>query len=100
MASTLEQKLRAAKVDLVLDDEHLVGPNFATGRQSPGSVVQTKKGKSIPADFIFVAVGNTPNTQIVERADPSAVTERKLISINDKLQVGFVCSTSRRSASN
>jgi len=58
LAVTLEQKLRAAGVDLILGDEHVAGPDFKTEKQAPGSVVRTKQGKEISADYIFLAVGN------------------------------------------
>lgn len=87
LATTLEQKLRTSGVNLVLGDEHLAGPDFHVGKQAPGSVVRTKQGKEFPADYVFVAVGNVPNTQLVEEADPSAVSDRKLIKVNDQLQV-------------
>ena len=87
LAVTLEQKLRAAGVDLILGDEHVAGPDFKTEKQAPGSVVRTKQGKEISADYIFLAVGNSPNSQLVADVDPSAIGSSRLINVNDKLQV-------------
>ncbi|KAG7530667.1 hypothetical protein FFLO_04893 [Filobasidium floriforme] len=87
LATTLEQKLRKAGVNLVLGDEHVAGPDFKVGKQDAGAVVRTKQGKEIPADYVFVAVGNSPNTQLLEQVDPSAVSANKLIKVNDHLQV-------------
>lgn len=76
-----------AGVDLILGDEHISGPDFSTGKQTPGSTVRTKQGKEVKADYVFVAVGNTPNTQLVQKADPGAVGDKGLIKVNDQLQV-------------
>lgn len=89
LATTLEQKLRKAGVNLVLGDEHIAGPDFKVGKQDAGAVVRTKQGKEIPADYVFVAVGNSPNTQLLEQVDPSAVSANKLIKVNDQLQVSI-----------
>ena len=87
LAVTLEQKLRAAGVDLILGDEHVAGPDFKTEKQAPGAVVRTKQGKEISADYVFLAVGNSPNSQLVADVDPSAIGPSRLINVNDKLQI-------------
>jgi NADH dehydrogenase FAD-containing subunit len=87
LATSLETKLRSAGVDLILGDEHVAGPDFKTGKQSPGTVIHTKEGKEISADFVFLAVGNSPNTQLIRDVDPSALRLSNLIKVNDQLQV-------------
>jgi pyruvate/2-oxoglutarate dehydrogenase complex dihydrolipoamide dehydrogenase (E3) component len=92
-AQTLENKLRALKVDLVLGDEHVASPEFKTGKQGPGSVVKTKGGKELEADWVFLAVGNTPNTGLLRGVDSAALTAQSLIKVNDYLQVCVISSS-------
>lgn len=39
------------------------------------------------ADFVFIAIGNTPNTQFIAEADPSALSKERTINVNEYLQV-------------
>lgn len=83
LAAQLESKLRALDVDVILGDEHVGNPHFGAGSQ----VVGTKGGKRIEADFVFLAVGNKPRSDLIAKALPSAVTDGGLVRVNDQLQV-------------
>jgi hypothetical protein len=39
------------------------------------------------ADFVFLAKGNQPNTELIRDVDPSALTPGGLIKVNEYLQV-------------
>lgn len=39
------------------------------------------------ADYVFIAVGNRPNTQLLADADPSALAKDGTINVNEFLQV-------------
>lgn len=87
LSTTLQTKLTNAGVTLILGDEHIAGEGFHTGKQNGTTVVKTKGGKSIEADYIFLAVGNHPNTKLIAEADPAALSSAKLIKVNQFLQV-------------
>lgn len=93
-------------MELVLGDEHIQEPDLVTGKQNGMRAIRTKNGKEIkgvlssltvidhllilvcPADFVFIAIGNIPNTQIIGDADPSALAKDRTINVNEYLQVG------------
>jgi hypothetical protein len=105
LSNQLEAILKKQNVDLVLGDEHIQEPDLAIGKQNGMRTIRTKNGKEIQggsldrygakicwlcspsADFVFIAIGNTPNTQIIAEADPSALSKDRTINVNEYLQV-------------
>ena len=43
--------------------------------------------RPLSADFVFIAIGNTPNTHFIAEADPSALSKERTINVNEYLQV-------------
>lgn len=83
LAAQLERQLRASDVELLLGDEHVGQPHFGAGSQ----VVGTKGGKRIEADYVFLAIGNKPRSELIAKAQPSAVTEAGLVRVDENMQV-------------
>lgn len=106
LSNQLEAILKKANVELVLGDEHIQEPDLVSGKQNGTRTIRTKKGKELQgefpliselsrtnqsvhlkADFVFIAIGNTPNTQVLADADPSALAKDRTINVNEYLQV-------------
>lgn len=87
LSNQLAALLTKAGVELVLGDEHIQEPDLVTGKQNGVRTIRTKKGKELPADYVFIAVGNRPNTQLLADADPSALAKDGTINVNEFLQV-------------
>lgn len=88
LATTLQNKLVAAHVDVLLNDTLALDADFAYGKQAEGTVVKTSSGKELVTDFVFCAIGNRPNTSLVSEAVPSMVdSNSRLIKVNNYLQV-------------
>ncbi|KAJ9110770.1 hypothetical protein QFC20_002811 [Naganishia adeliensis] len=87
LSNQLEALCKKNGVELVLGDEHIQEPDLVTGKQNGMRAIRTKNGKEIKADFVFIAIGNIPNTQIIGDADPSALAKDRTINVNEYLQV-------------
>ncbi|KAJ9110487.1 hypothetical protein QFC19_001613 [Naganishia cerealis] len=106
LSNQLEALLKKAGVELVLGDEHIQEPDLVTGKQDVTRTIRTKNGKELEgefvsrsrmclradraamtADYVFIAIGNQPNTQLLANADPAALSKDKTINVNEFLQV-------------
>ena len=108
LSIALEKQLKENKVDLVLDDRVEVPSRGA--RLSEGAwdgtfgllngvkTVKTSQGKTLngtsslralansAADYVFISIGNKPNTSLVASAYPSALDSKGLIKIDDGMR--------------
>lgn len=62
--------------------------NGSFGLQSEVKKLKLKSGKEVLGDYIFVSVGNNPNTGLVASVDPAAITSG-LIAVDVYLKVSF-----------
>ncbi|KAL0252747.1 hypothetical protein I308_102139 [Cryptococcus tetragattii IND107] len=96
LSKSLEQVLITLNVNLVLDDSvsipvgdnpSLEGEwNGSFGLQSEVKKLKLKSGKEVLGDYIFVSVGNNPNTGLVASVDPAAITSG-LIAVDVYLKI-------------
>lgn len=94
LSASLDKQLRALGVHLVLGE----GITFPTspapgewdGKSGPLGGVHSLKltgGGSVDADFVFVSIGNRPNSGLVRAADPGALTTNGYIRVDDHFRV-------------
>jgi hypothetical protein len=101
LSLALEKQLAQLNIDLVLNDRVVIPP---PGTGSPASVewdgnhgrtrggikrVRTTSGKIVEADFVFVSIGNRPNSGLVKDADAGAV-KGGMIWVDEYLRVSAV----------
>ncbi|WVQ85451.1 hypothetical protein IAT38_007616 [Cryptococcus sp. DSM 104549] len=96
LSKALEKIFAAKDIDVVLGDRVVIPQAGAAvapgawdgsfGLQGGVKKVTLKSGKVVEADFVFVSVGNTPNTWLVEAADKGAITNR-LVAVDDYLKI-------------
>ncbi|WRT64012.1 uncharacterized protein IL334_000939 [Kwoniella shivajii] len=97
------------KVKLILNDKVIIPKHQVSqgewdgsfGRQKRGLVrVKTEKGKTIEADYVFLSIGNKPNSTLVRKADSNAVEGSGLIRVDDNLKVAATSDSSPLSGNN
>jgi hypothetical protein len=94
--------LAQLNIDLVLEDRVVIPPpgtvspssiewDGTPGRTSDGGIkkVRTTSGKTIEADFVFVSIGNKPNSGLVKDVDTGAV-KGGMIWVDEYLRVSAV----------
>jgi NADPH-dependent 2,4-dienoyl-CoA reductase/sulfur reductase-like enzyme len=96
LSSALEAAIPALGIELILNERVVVpspGAAVAEGEWdgSFGALggikrVKTVGGKTVEADYVFVSIGNKPNSAIVQKADPAAV-KRGLVVVDEFLRV-------------
>ncbi|RSH92622.1 hypothetical protein EHS25_008067 [Saitozyma podzolica] len=99
LSLALEKQLAQLNIDLVLDDRVVIPPpgtvspssiewDGTPGRTSDGGIkkVRTTSGKTIEADFVFVSIGNKPNSGLVKDVDTGAV-KGGMIWVDEYLRV-------------
>lgn len=94
LSVAIEKDMKALKIDLIPNERVLIpapqgGPgdwDGSFGLQTGVKKVTLASGKKVDADFVFVAVGNKPNVELVEKADKEAVVSG-LIGVNEYLRV-------------
>ncbi|OWZ73497.1 hypothetical protein AYX14_01037 [Cryptococcus neoformans] len=96
LSKSLEQVLKNHNVNLILDDSVLipVGDDASVAGEWDGSFglqnevkkLKLRSGKEVQGDYIFVSVGNNPNTGLVASVDPAAITGG-LIAVDSYLRV-------------
>ncbi|ETV87027.1 hypothetical protein H257_02038 [Aphanomyces astaci] len=82
--NNLTARLNALKVKLVLG-ERLPTREIAHGFEK--KTVQTDKGTSIESDVQLVAAGSTPNASLIQKLDPTLLTEHGAVKVTAGLQL-------------
>lgn len=98
----MEKELNALDINLITGDKVNIpasggGPgdwDGSFGMQSSMKSVGLESGKKIEADFVFVSVGNSPNTSLVEKLDKGAISGG-LIAVDEYLRVSRSCTLTR-----
>ncbi|WWD18057.1 hypothetical protein CI109_102504 [Kwoniella shandongensis] len=97
LSTALEKVANKQKLELIFSDrvnipqEGSVAPTSADwdgsfGLQSGEKTLTLASGKKIKADYVFLSVGNKPNSSIVQKTDPSAITSG-LVAVDPYLRV-------------
>lgn len=74
------------------DDASVAGEwDGSFGLQNEVKKLKLRSGKEVPGDYIFVSVGNNPNTGLVASVDPAAITGG-LIAVDSYLKVNIFTS--------
>lgn len=87
--------LKQRSVNVVLNDKVVFPSGPVTGSDWDGKSgpqggvrrLRLQSGKSIEADYVFVSIGNTPNSGLVKEADPTALTNNNYIKVNSYFRV-------------
>ncbi|TXT08664.1 hypothetical protein VHUM_02792 [Vanrija humicola] len=95
LSVALQKTLKQRHVNVVLDDKVVFPSGPVSGADWDGSSgpqggvrkLQLRSGRSIEADYVFVSIGNTPNSGLVKAADPSALTKNNYIKVNSYFRV-------------
>ncbi|WOO83712.1 Apoptosis-inducing factor A [Vanrija pseudolonga] len=95
LSVALEKTLKQRSVNVVLNDKVVFpsGPvsgsdwDGTSGPQGGVRRLRLQSGKSIEADYVFVSIGNTPNSGLVKAADPTALTNNNYIKVNSYFRV-------------
>ncbi|ODO07301.1 hypothetical protein L198_00880 [Cryptococcus wingfieldii CBS 7118] len=103
LSKNLQTVLEGMNVKLILGDRAVIPEagsvtDFAQWDGTAGPQSQVKKlslqsGEQVEADYVFVSVGNKPNTQLVESVDQDAITSG-LVAVDDYLKVASTTDSS------
>ncbi|WVW82151.1 hypothetical protein I302_104157 [Kwoniella bestiolae CBS 10118] len=99
LSNTLTSLVKAQNVRLILDDKVIIPDGLGNtnaeeewegsfGLQSSLKVIKTENGQRVKADYIFLSVGNKPNSAFVRGTDPNAVEgSTGLVKVDEYLRV-------------
>ncbi|PWY98572.1 FAD/NAD(P)-binding domain-containing protein [Testicularia cyperi] len=86
LSSKLISQLKGKGVNVVLDDS-ISADDLSTGALESSTTFTTEKGAQIPADFVFIASGGKPNSELVKAVDASVVNDKGQVVVNPDLSV-------------
>ncbi|KAJ8293039.1 Apoptosis-inducing factor 2 [Rhodotorula toruloides] len=86
LGKSLEGQLEGYGVRVVMGRKVVDVPE-KTGRIEGGEEFHLDDGQKIKADFVFLATGNAPNSDLVASFDPSVLDDSKHIKVNPAFQV-------------
>ncbi|KZO96629.1 FAD/NAD(P)-binding domain-containing protein [Calocera viscosa TUFC12733] len=80
--------LQGMGIDVVLEDT-IVWPEGYTPGETVGekTVFHTTQGRTIEAQYVYLATGNVPNSSLVASIDPSAISKNGCIRVRPTFQV-------------
>ncbi|BGP26567.1 hypothetical protein JCM10295v2_005520 [Rhodotorula toruloides] len=86
LGRSLRSQLEGYGVKVMLGRKVVDAPE-KTGRIEGGKEFHLDDGEAIEADFVFLATGNAPNSDLVASFDSSALNDAKHIKVNPFFQV-------------
>ncbi|KAK4687483.1 apoptosis-inducing factor 2, partial [Tremellales sp. Uapishka_1] len=94
LSTALEKALKDIDITTVLGDKVVIAKgdvaegdwNGSFGIQTGIKTVKLESGKTLEADYVFMSVGNKPNTGLVAKAD-SAALDNDLVTVDEYLRV-------------
>ncbi|KLT40111.1 FAD/NAD(P)-binding domain-containing protein [Cutaneotrichosporon oleaginosum] len=85
LSASLEDQLKKRGVELVYEDRVDAGADgkeLHTGPLGQLTRLPLASGGSVEADYVFLSIGNAPNSSLVADVDPSAVTRSGHIAVD------------------
>ncbi|KAL1406198.1 hypothetical protein Q8F55_007887 [Vanrija albida] len=90
LSVALEKSLKQRAVNVVLNDRVVFPKGPVQGSEWDGTSglqhgvrrLALQSGKSVEADYVFVSIGNTPNSGLVKAVDPTALTNNNYIKVD------------------
>ena len=96
LSVALESQLKQLGIELITNDQVVIPSSTANldpgewdgkpGLQDGVKKVKLKSGKTLEADYVFVGIGNKPNVELVQKADPGALVAG-LVGVDEYLKV-------------
>lgn len=86
VGDSLSSQLAERNVKVYLNDRAILTPD-QRGALPKTETIKLASGASVDADYVLVAVGNSPNSGLAVKADPHAVTANGYIKVDSVFRV-------------
>ncbi|EJU04612.1 FAD/NADP-binding domain-containing protein [Dacryopinax primogenitus] len=75
-------------IEIILEDTVLWPAGYTSGDPvGEKTIFHTQKGRTISAQYVYLATGNRPNSSLVAALDPSSISDTGCIRVLDTLQL-------------